>query len=44
MPGFEFDKSDLDLLREALVRMEEGFRDLPEVPRPAGRSPSSMIA
>ncbi len=38
MPGFEFDKDDLDLLREALARMEQGFRDLPAVPRPAGRS------
>lgn len=37
MSGFEFDKSDFDLLREALARMEEGFRDLPAVPRPAGR-------
>jgi glutamate/tyrosine decarboxylase-like PLP-dependent enzyme len=36
--GFEFDKGDLDLLREALARMEEGFRELPAVPRPAGRS------
>ncbi|HEU0223985.1 MAG TPA: aminotransferase class I/II-fold pyridoxal phosphate-dependent enzyme [Steroidobacteraceae bacterium] len=38
MKHFEFDKNDLDLLREALARMEEGFRDLPAVPRPAGRS------
>ncbi|HXV41220.1 MAG TPA: aminotransferase class I/II-fold pyridoxal phosphate-dependent enzyme [Steroidobacteraceae bacterium] len=38
MKHFEFDKRDLDLLREALARMEEGFHDLPAVPRPTGRS------
>lgn len=38
MSGFEFDKDSLALLREALARMEEGFRDLPAVPRPGGRS------
>jgi glutamate/tyrosine decarboxylase-like PLP-dependent enzyme len=38
MKHYEFDKGDLDLLREALARMEEGFRDLPAVPLPAGRS------
>jgi glutamate/tyrosine decarboxylase-like PLP-dependent enzyme len=27
--GFEFDKGSLELLREALARMEEGFRNLP---------------
>jgi glutamate/tyrosine decarboxylase-like PLP-dependent enzyme len=27
--GFQFDKDSLDLLREALSRMEEGFRNLP---------------
>jgi glutamate/tyrosine decarboxylase-like PLP-dependent enzyme len=27
--GFEFDKESLGLLREALERLEEGFRDLP---------------
>jgi len=38
MKPYEFDKGDLDLLREALVRMEAGFRELPAVPRAVGRS------
>jgi tyrosine decarboxylase / aspartate 1-decarboxylase len=30
-PGFEFDKASLDLLREALERMERGFSALPAI-------------
>lgn len=37
-PGFRFDKDSLALLSEALERLEEGFRDLPAVPKPARRS------
>ncbi len=36
--AFRFDKESLELLRTALERLEEGFRDLPAVDRPAGRS------
>ncbi|MGQ0383682.1 MAG: pyridoxal phosphate-dependent decarboxylase family protein [Gammaproteobacteria bacterium] len=38
MKSFEFDKDSLALLREALERMETGFRDLPAVPASPGRS------
>jgi glutamate/tyrosine decarboxylase-like PLP-dependent enzyme len=38
MPGFEFDKDSVVLLREALERLEQGFSHLPAVASPAGRS------
>ncbi|MEX1993229.1 MAG: aminotransferase class I/II-fold pyridoxal phosphate-dependent enzyme [Steroidobacteraceae bacterium] len=41
MPGFEFDKDSVALLREALERLEQGFSGLPAVPLPAGRSYSA---
>ena len=31
MPGFEFDKDSIALLREALERLEQGFSQLPAV-------------
>jgi tyrosine decarboxylase / aspartate 1-decarboxylase len=37
MPGFEFDKDSIALLREALERLEQGFSHLPAVV-PAGAS------
>ncbi len=37
MPGFEFDKDSIALLREALERLEQGFLHLPAI-APAGTS------
>ena len=41
VPGFQFDKDSVALLREALDRLEQGFSHLPAVDPPAGASHDS---
>ena len=41
MPGFQFDKDSVALLREALERLEQGFSHLPTAELPTGASHDS---